>query len=250
MASFALSIFGTLSSQPYLKIPSIFTFIGILIIIAVRSFPERKLSAESLAQSQRPVTKSHLQQLDTPILKVGVIGEKQSGKSTFLQYALQRPYDPMKTTSIEIRIVPIPNAIPQTFCALVDGDGSQFSQQFEVCDHVDLLFLFLDHNPSEAQIEIADQRLRAHENFLSQLRSHLNRDDGESPRHIHFVLNKRDLWNNNPTSKNTLTPWFCNIVEEWRDYGMAYQITSSYHSNWNAKDVSIMLRRINDSVPI
>ena len=69
------------------------------------------------------------------------------------------------------------------------------------------------------------------------------------PRHIHFILNKRDLWESNSDICEFLGSWFCNIVSTWRSYGMAPQVTSSLHSNWDAKDVASMLRIIKDSVP-
>ena len=249
LVSLSLTIFGTFASQPQLQITGIILLLGILILIAIRSLPERLLSVPSLATSQEQVTLGNLQELDTPVLRIGTVGERQSGKSTFLHHALHRPPTLIKTTRIEIRIVPVPNVIPQMFCALIDGDGAQLSQQFDVCEHVDLLFVFLDHNPGDQDTTVSANRLPAHDNFLSQLRAHLNREGVQTPRHIHFVLNKRDLWQTNVQSERTLASWFCDTVTAWRDYGMAPQVTASYHSNLDAADVTNMLRRIKDSVP-
>ena len=222
---------------------------GAPILAAYRSFPERLLSVPSLATSQRQITLEQLHQLDTPVVILGTVGETQSGKSTFLQHALDRPPDTEKTTRIEVRIIPVPNAVPQMFCALVDADGRQLSQQFDVCDHVDLLFVFLDHNSSDRNAALSRQRLSSHDSFLFQLRSRLTREGGKMPHHIHFVLNKRDLWEPDIGIREFLGSWFCEIIEAWRNYGMASQITSSHHSNWDAHDVRSMLRIIKESVP-
>ena len=248
LASLAITVFGTLAEQPYVQIPGILVLVGIPILLAFRSFPDRLLSVPSLAASQSPIKLHQLRELDTPVVNVGTVGEKQSGKSTFLQYALQSTPGAKKTTRLEVRIVPVPNAVPQVFCALVDGDGGQLSQQFDVCDHVDLLIVFLDHNTSDQQAVLAEHRLSSHDSFLSQLRSHMTRDGAVAPRHIHFLLNKRDLWETNAQTKSTLEPWFCEIVSSWRSYGMAPTVTSSRHSNWDAQDVASMLRTIKEMV--
>ena len=248
LTSVGLTVFGSLASQPLLQVPGILVLVGIPIILACRSFPGRLLSVSSLATSQKPITLDQLGQLDAAVVSIGTVGEKRSGKSTFLQYALQRTLDPKKTTRIEARIVPVPNAVPQVFCALVDGDGGQLSQQFDVCDHVDLLFVFLDHSPSDQDPVLARGRLPSHDSFLSQLRSHLSREGRAAPRRIHFVLNKRDLWETDAETEEVMVPWFCAVVTAWRSYGMAPTVTSSRHSNWDAKDVQEMLRTITDSV--
>lgn len=248
LTSLGLTVFGSLAAQPLLQVPGILVLVGIPIIIAYRSFPDRLLSVSSLATSQQSIRLDQLGQLDGGVVRIGTVGEKRSGKSTFLQYALQRTPKPKKTTRIETRIVPVPNAVPQVFCALVDGDGGQLSQQFDVCDHVDLLFVFIDHSTSDDDPVLVQGRLGSHDSFLAQLRSHLSREGGATPRHIHFVLNKRDLWETDAETEKVIVPWFCGVVTEWRSYGMAPAVTSSRHSNWDAKDVQEMLRTITDSV--
>lgn len=233
-----------LSTQPVFKIPGILASIGIAVFILIRSFPERLLSTAALASSQEAISLDKLGQLDTSVIRIGTVGEGQTGKSTFLNNALLISSEPPKTSHVSVRIVSLPNESPPVFCALVDGDGSQLTQQFEICDNSELLFVFLDHNTSDSSGEKSDIRLGEHAKFLTQLRSHLNRDKMKNPNQIHFILNKRDLWQANEAIERDMVGWFCDIASEWRSFGMAQTVAASQHSNLNASDVRKLLQLI------
>ena len=237
----------TISAQPYLQVPGALVLIAILIFIGYRTFPDRLLSVASLASTEKFISPDQLLMLDTSVVSIGAVGAKQTGKSTFLNYAFQIPDEPVKTSSIAVRVVPVPRAVPQIFCALVDGDGDQFSQQFDVCDHVDVLFVFLDHNSSSAEVIGDADRLKEHSSFLNQLRAHLNRNKDNQPCCIHFVLNKRDLWEKNIDIKRYLVSWFEEVAKEWDGYGMAKSVTFSSHSNLKTKDIQDLTQLILES---
>jgi len=58
---------------------------GVVIVHALwKSIPEKSLSVEEMASSGTRLRVADLDNLDTPIVRLGVIGATQSGKSTFV----------------------------------------------------------------------------------------------------------------------------------------------------------------------
>lgn len=210
---------------------------------AWRSWPEALTDTADLVASRTPVPLKELRNLDRPVTRLGVVGMAQSGKTTFLERLLGSPMDTATTNEIGVRVAMLG---PENYCALIDGDGDLFSQQFDVSRHVDFLLVFLDHNEGAERPEISSGRKQGHENFLEQLRVHLTHDRNRLPKWIHFALNKRDLWEAQDGA-NVLHKWFCNLVQDWRSFGMAKQISSSTHSNRSAKDVAKLSSIIRES---
>lgn len=224
--------------------PALFIFGGITISLAVlyagyRGIPPKLKSGSELVGLTIPI--EELDEIDHPILKLGIVGSTQSGKTTFLQQALQRPAGTTRTNKVYASVVAL-QTTPTKYIALIDGDGDQFAQQFQVAEHADFLLIYLDHNLGDISVAKSKERIEEHDRFMKQLESHIKK------RHItriHVVLNKRDLWEK---SKNAveLKAWFEAHVDHLKQVSNTDGITSDIHSNLNATDIGKVLSLISD----
>lgn len=232
-----------LSNASWLAVIACVILGSVIIYAGWRSFPETLIDTVALVDSQTPVPLEALGRLDKPVTRLGVVGTAQSGKTTFLERLLGSPTETATTNEIGVRMTILG---PERYFALIDGDGGFFSQQFDVSSHVDFLLVFLDHNEGADRQEVSSGRKQGHENFLEQLRAHLIQEGNAFPRSIHFALNKRDLWEKQEGA-NLLRKWFCDLVEQWRSFGMAKSVSFSVHSNLFAKDIAQLSTTIRES---
>jgi len=132
-----------------------------------------------------------------------------------------------------------------TYVALLDGDGGQLFQQFEIAKNADFLLVFVDHNDGDDETRRSMERITDHDMFLKQLESVLK--DREPLSRLHLVLNKQDLWQKSKSAKE-LQEWFLEHARQWERIGIAKNITYDIHSNKSPSDVSQIIQHIREEV--
>ncbi len=210
------------------------------IYAAVAGFPKKKLNPNDHI-GQR-ISLNDMQNLSETILKIGVFGASSSGKSTFLEHAITSNRQVAVTHDITATIVSLQTNPPKKV-SLLDGDGKTLAQQFKIVKHADAVFIFLDHTASNIGDSLDNERLKKHEEYLNQLGAYLKDEQIHNLKQIHFVLNKKDLWNSS-ADKQTLTNWFDNIVNIWHGKNFSRKVTYSYHSNILASDITDLMNTV------
>tara|TARA_R110002110_G_scaffold49502_20_gene146958 strand:- start:1661 stop:2485 length:825 start_codon:yes stop_codon:yes gene_type:complete len=210
-----------------------------------KGFPERMYKpSELLGQTSPP---SILKSLSEHIPAIGIIGASKAGKSTFISHLITTPNPTERTQSVYATIFALQTS-PVKYSALLDGDGTQYNQQFKVIDNSSILFVFFDHNASETLNEIDPERIIDHDRFLEQLEGYLKELSNQSSIKldcIHFVLNKSDSWKeNNEEDEQKIISWYENILVNWRRLPYSKNISGSIHSNKNAEDIKSLLNVI------
>lgn len=166
-------------------------FGGATIYCAIKSIPPTRISPEELVWTNVQDVSS-LNNLTRDILKVGIIGEHSSGKSTLISYLFQDGQRPAKTSRISAWILRTLDSREEVF-ALIDGAGEDLAQQFAVCLASDLVILVADHNAQENSGRVVADRLHAHKVFAEQVRNIL-RGEAKLPMKFIVYLNKHDRW--------------------------------------------------------
>ena len=213
---------------------------GALLYAGYRGIPHRMLSASEIVGTSP--TLIELEDINPPIFKLGIVGYTQSGKTTFLRQALHQEPGTTRTSKVYATILALQSS-PVTYVALLDGDGEQLPQQFEVAEKADLLLVFLDHNQGDDNIAKSKERLEEHDRFMRQLEFYMSRRKPLT--HLHLVLNKRDLWERSKGA-DELRDWLAAHVSHLKGANICSDITSDVHSNLIASDISKMVRQITE----
>ena len=239
-----LSALGATVSAPIVLTFGGVTLGGALIYAVWQGIPPNCYSAPY--HVGRSFRLEDLPQFYPPLLKLGIVGISKSGKSTFLQHARQQRPTDTRTNKICAVVITL-QTTPPSFVALLDGDGQQLSQQFVIAANCDFLLVFLDHNEGDSAVAKSKERVEEHERFLQQLAFHLK--ERSHLRNIHFLLNKRDLWERSRSAEE-LRAWLENHVTAWRNTSLAETITSDSHSNTFAEDITKVLSKISDQAKL
>ncbi|HMU05634.1 MAG TPA: GTPase domain-containing protein, partial [Saprospiraceae bacterium] len=174
-------------------------------------------------------------------------GASESGKSTLVKRLISQPPENVRTSEVYATVFVL-QSVPQKYVALIDGDGSQYYQQFKVAEYASSLIILLDHNISDKKIETNIDRIKEHDNFLYQLEAILKKDNKlSSLKYIHFLLNKRDLWEN-ATDVKTLENWFSDVTTRWKNFGFSIDITSTHYSNKFPDDLVTLINLISSKI--
>jgi hypothetical protein len=208
---------------------------GAIIFAGVRSIPPKlSTAAESLGQK---LSLEKLAKLDHPPIRLAVIGATQSGKSTFLKRTQHSAESSTRTNKVEAEILMLPGN-PPAYIALLDGDGREFAQQFEILKEADLLIVFVDHNVSATQNIKSEDRLAEHDRFIEQIEPVLKRRLSRPK--IHLLFNKRDLWESGPDSTELIN-WFQRHADEWNRIDITNDFSFGYHTNNTTADTAKMM---------
>lgn len=240
LAGIAISAAGAIFAAPVILGAGGVTIGGALLYAGYRGIPPELKSASELVGTSVPI--QVLDEIDHPILKLGIVGSSQSGKTTFLQQVLQQPPETTRTHKVYAAIVAL-QTTPVTYIALIDGDGEQFAHQFEVVENADFILIFLDHNLGDANVAKSKERIDEHDRFIKQLEFHLKQR--KQIARVHLVLNKRDLWEKSKSS-DELQDWFNTHVNSLKHASYADVVTSGFHSNIIAADIGRIMRIISE----
>ncbi|BAY46255.1 hypothetical protein SAMD00079811_38630 [Scytonema sp. HK-05] len=218
--------------------------VGILgIIIAViaitipawKAIPPRLKNANTLVGQRLNLEK--LQEVDPPLLKLGVVGPELVGKSTLLMRILHQTPAKVRTDTVHAYVTSL-KIEPFHFIALLDGPGEMYANQFQVATPANILLIVLDHHASDNEKSIDEARIQKHIDFQKQLRWHL-REQNNKPASIHLLLNKRDLWEKNSQNECIRLKKFLESEEKaWKDSNLVAQVTSAEHSNERPNDIA------------
>lgn len=205
---------------------------GAIIFAGVRSLPPKlRTVADSLGQK---LPLEDLATLDHPPIRLAVVGATQSGKSTFLSTTQHSAKSPTRTNKVQAEILMLPGN-PPTYIALLDADGREFVQQFEIIKEADLLIVFVDHHISATEKIKSEERLAEHNRFIEQIEPVLKRI--VPPPKIHLLFNKRDLWESGPDSAE-LMQWFQRHVADWKRINITNEFSFGFHTNNSTDDAA------------
>ena len=230
---------------PPLWVPLLVTSAGVTVAgalgwTALKSLPAKLEKPDNLLGKKLNV--SSLKSIDPPVHRLGLVGAGYTGKSTLLDHVRQYPASTDRTETVYAVIVTLPTT-PISYLALLDGAGGEFVQQFRVADNSSLLTILLDHNVSDSSPDIDQQRLKQHDDFLSQLNSYIRDRHEDKFENIHFLLNKEDLWAGS-TKKTELLAWLNSHIATWRNSGLAKTVTASHHSNRHAASITNFIQHV------
>jgi len=237
LGSSAAALVGAFVAMPLVILGSV-GLGGVLFYAGLKSIPPKVRSSSELIGSQ--LLLEDLSEIDPPILKLAVIGATQSGKSTFLAALQHSARAPTRTNRIYAEILTLPGSTPK-FVALLDADGQEFYQQFEVIKKADFIVFFVDHNISSTEKNRAVERLAKHEEFKSQIEPVLR--ERKTSLRFHLVFNKRDLWEDSENSTE-LQKWFETQCLDWEKILKNDTFTFSLHSNKSVSDTAEMMEII------
>lgn len=211
--------------------------VGVTVVCAYRAIPPQAFQAADLI-GDRITDLSMIEQIDPRPSRIGFVGISRVGKTTLLSNLVaERPPANVRTEDPYATLMVIPGRPPR-YAALIDAAGQQYSQQFQVVDEAEHLIVCLDHNSSDAEGSVIEERLRSQDEFLGHLAGHLKGRPGRL-RAIHLVLNKRDLWEQTDHAQRARS-WVDAQVAHWRMLP-GIKVTSAIHSNFNAADTTALV---------
>lgn len=170
--------------------------VGALAWCGYRAIPPRRTTPEELIWKE--VELSDLNKLSRPIIRVGVVGETASGKSTLISHLFKDGKKPPKTPRISAWILRTRDRTEEVY-ALIDGAGEDYAQQFAIALVSDMLIFVVDHNASDTGARIVGERVEAHRRFATQLKNQLASSD-RKPLRVLVLVNKHDQWVNSTTT--------------------------------------------------
>jgi hypothetical protein len=241
IAGILTGVVGVIVTAPIAVIIGGVTVAATITYAVVSGFPKKKINANDYIA--KPMTLAEMQNLSEDLLKIGIFGTSSSGKSTFIKHATVSNNVIPVTHEITATIALLQSSPPRKI-ALLDGDGKNFSQQFKVVNHSQVLIVFLDHNSGDAELTINNNRLTRHEEYLLQLEGFLKTEKVGKIKLIHFVLNKKDLWKQ-IRSVDKLVSWFEGIVNDWSHKNFSDKVSHSQHSNNESADIIALMNVIN-----
>ncbi|MDR9562447.1 GTPase domain-containing protein [Acinetobacter baumannii] len=179
---------------PYLLQLGIGSTILVALVCIYQSWPDKVVTIEKYNGRNIPI--GEISMIYPLPFKIGVVGCSKSGKTTFLNKVNFNRSSLMRTNEICANVFKLPPhlSVKKSNVVVVDGDGNNQSQQFDIMDNVDYLIVFFDHNEGNIMGRVVQSRLDEHEKFMEQMIFHLKKC--KNLKYIHLVLNKHDLWKN------------------------------------------------------
>lgn len=224
----------------FIALGLILFFLGIGLTI-FKSIPPSKYNLSELIGKEIPL--SQINNTFPEIIKVGIIGLSNVGKTTLSEAFLQKEREDRRTQEMHVYITSN-KSIPLIYFGFIDGSGNSFSDQFKVVNNSNNLIIMLDHSGIDNSNKLDKNRLLKAENFLDQMRINLQREK-INLNSIFILLNKQDLWKN--LVKNDLDfliQWFDNESEKWSNSGYAEKTYKFHHSNNSTNDCIVLLNRL------
>lgn len=178
-----------------------------------------------------------LESCEIRLVRVGFVGTTRAGKTTLLDHLMDRkPQDSIVRTERPSVTISALNGQPLKYYACIDAAGQVYSQQFDVIETADILYLFFDNLEDDHGTTVSQKRLDEHSKLLVQV---LHRMDEKNryPKRMILVLNKRDLWQNRADGAK-LEQWFSDKVSEVKSMLRTrdVEVDHIYHSNMKIED--------------
>jgi hypothetical protein len=152
-----------------------------------RARPPRLRDPQELIGAR--VRLGELDDVHPPIPKLSIVGASQTGKTT-LRQSLSLGTEVIDRTQEITAVVLALNSSPPRYVAVLDGSGERSPQQFKILERCDLLCIVFDHNKSDIDPVVEDDRLNEHSLFLQQIGHHLDESGSGKKRWVHFLFNR------------------------------------------------------------
>ncbi len=229
---------ATVMAVPAIAIGGVVITGGGILVAGFRAIPDKLESPKKYVKKTIKIDK--LNDVE-PILRVGVIGNTKSGKSTLLDKMQLNTFTNERTDELYATILmPIQSS---NYIAFIDGAGQEYTQQFTIIDNSDFLLLLVDHN-GEDGVRVSNDRLNSHQDFIVQMIQHINKNNMK--KQIHLLLNKEDKWSVSNTKEALLQRF-----EEYKQLlsqNPLVKLTSSSHSNFIDRDIANIWDKLNQEV--
>ena len=230
--------FGAFTAVPVAAIGGGVVILGAAAWCAWKGYPPKLKNAFDLVGAT--ISARDVDLIDPPISKAGFLGASRVGKTTLLSHIAVRPNPNVRTDHISVTVISSQTS-PQKYLALFDGAGQKFTQQFKILDSADVLLIFVDHNDGDNDVAIDETRMAMHLSFVDQLRDHIT-SNGIKVSHVHFVLNKSDLWMKSG-DVDKIQHWFNKLVDDWNKSGIAPS-TRAAHSNNDPSSITTLINEL------
>lgn len=246
-ASGVLAIAGIIISFASAKllpgqVSMITTTIAILITVSLlvytlwTSFPPPIREATNLIGEA--VKLEELQYITPKVQKLAIIGPSRTGKST-LKKCLNFDSSPDKRTQDTTATITPICSNPITPIAILDGGGERLTQQFKIAEEADYLFVVVDHNISDEETSLCEQRLQEAKYFMEQVRGHLKETKCSAKVWVELIANKRDLWEQlDDKNKQTFIKFMNDEVTEWQKDQIGTDVRYAVHSKNMREDIN------------
>lgn len=219
-------------------------FGGLAVVVGVSGYallkavPPKYLRPQDLVG--RSISLADLERFCPSLKKIAFIGPRLAGKTTLKNRLIFEPKTEYRdrTDTIAAHIVPLPFN-PPVYVAVIDGQGDRYTQQFKIALPADIVCIVIDHNKSDSDTSISDERLNETETFLTQIRGHLSENNAPKKERIDFLINKRDLWESDTqVRRDKLIQSYQEEVRKWKEGNFSLVVSSSLHSNENGDDIA------------
>lgn len=199
----------------------------------------------------RRLTISELDEIYPRLWKIAIIGMSYAGKTTLLnRLKFDIPVKKSRTQEIHAHIVAIPTN-PVGYLAILDGTGAGEgdAQQHIISELADCLCIILDHNRSDVNSTLSDDRFRETREFFVRTRTFLSEKRATRKLWIDILGNKRDLWQKEIEEIQNDFKDFCSIeVRSWRESNLAQTVSYHEHSNEVPDDIARFMQQLKNTV--
>lgn len=178
------------------------------------------------------------------VKKISIIGIAGVGKTTLIEHLCRKKRSSTTTTGKPIAYIHNFSTTINKYAALLDAEGQSLSKQLDLALESDILIILVDHNFSDRDTLIDDNRFLAHANFLIQLKDRLDTSN-HKPSWIHLLLNKKDLWIKNSTQKR-INDFYIRTVNSLNQNHPQSIVNKSQHSNPSSDSITEILLKIEE----
>ena len=132
---------------------------------------------------------------------------------------------------------------PVKYIALLDGSGEEYSDQFKVALHANVLIVDVDHNISNTSADIDREIVKDSADTQDRIRYHINTDNARNAiQYLYLLINKRDLWeHNHPSTQKAFVASVNDVAKAWENSNLVTKVEVLKHSNFEPDDVAILL---------
>lgn len=177
-------------------------------------------------------------------VRLGVVGIGDSGKTTLLRALELLPAPEERTRGSHAILTRLPASGQRI--ALIDGQGDDPTINVAVAEQSDVLLVVLDHSEGPKTVRPDHGRLNRHKEASEKLRIDLSSRVHRPSRHVHVLMNKRDLWERSK-QKGVVEGLLRSEHEKWRTTA-GNLVTSASHSNNLQPDIATLTERVRQHI--
>lgn len=147
--------------------------------------------------------------------RVGVVGLRKVGKTTFINATVARRPDERETAKPYGQFVLVPDTKPEKHVVLLDSVGAREHVHFLIQTMATTLVFIIDHSETSDLSAVDDVRINSHKELARQL-IHAAVDNNVIVDRIIVVANKSDLWQADERSVAVVGSVMAEIVDLFR----------------------------------